>query len=434
MKPAGRRWIAAVSGTLCLALVTPSWASETDILLKKLVQKGILSVEEAQEIRDEVAQEAAQEAQTRAAPSPAGVPLGKEPVPAAVPREEILRALPEWVKSWKWSGDLRLRHETQRREPATDRNRERFRLRFGFTTKPWDPLEIGVRLATGASGDPVSTNQSFTGTFDKKSILLDKAYARYTPWSWLALVGGKVDNPFHTVSETVWDADVTPEGGALQAWAPADWAVQPFGNFSAFQIAELNGDAGDPALFGAQGGLGIQLPFLGSTWKSSVGYYDFTAVEGRATGTITNAPAGNTTTAAGTFRDDFNVIAFASELAFTSILGQPLTLFGDWTRNESASDDEGAWVSGVRVGKVTEKLGSWRALYLYKRVEPDAVFGAITDSDFGGGGTNHKGHRLGLEVGLNKYVSAAITYIRTDEVEGTQNRVDTLQVDANIKY
>lgn len=336
----------------------------------------------------------------------------------------------------KWSGDLRLRHETQRREPATDRNRERVRLRFGFTTKPWDPLELGVRLTTGASGDPVSTNQSFGSSFDRKPILLDRAYAKYTPWEWMALTGGKMENPFHTVSETVWDADVTPEGGALQLKCPSSAPVKPFLNFGAFQISELNSDAGDPALFGIQGGVDVALP-LGISWKPSVAYYDFTAIQGTTTANVTNSPAGNSTVtegAAAKFRDDFNVVALASTLQLPGIAGRPVGLLADWTHNHEAQDDGGAWTAGLEVGKVTEKLGSWKVSYAYKRVEPDASLGAITDSDFGGGGTNHQGHRMGLQVGLNKWASLALTYIRTDEVEGSQNKVDTFQADANLKF
>lgn len=244
------RWVATAAGLLLLIRPAVASASEMDILLKKLVQKGVLTEQEAREVRDEVAREVQQEKQA---------PLAEEPAAPIVSQEEVkeaVKGLPGgwWLSTVKWSGDLRLRHETQRREPATDRNRERFRLRFGFVARPWDPLEIGVRLATGASGDPVSTNQSFTSTFDKKSVFLDRAYAKYTPWDGLALTGGKMDNPFHTVSETVWDADVTPEGVAVQGWAPGGWAVQPFGNFGVFQVAELSGDAGDPGLFGVQGG------------------------------------------------------------------------------------------------------------------------------------------------------------------------------------
>ena len=398
----------------------PAWASETDILLRKLVQKGILTEKEAQEVKEEVKQEAKQ----------------NQPVAPSSPKESAVSGIPGWVKQTQWSGDLRLRFEDQLREPATDRVRERFRLRFGFITKPWDPLEIGVRLSTGATGDPVAPNQSFGSTFDKKPILIDRAYAKYTPWEWLTAVGGKMEIPFHTVSETVWDADVTPEGAALQLRAPGTGPVKLFGNFGAFQIAELNGDAGDPALFGAQGGAEIKLPFKIS-WKPSVGYYDFTAIQGTTTANVTNSPAGNTTVtegAAAKFRDDFNLVALTSTLNLPPVFNQPVSLFGDWTRNEEAQEDGDAWLAGLEVGKVTEKLGSWKAFYFYKRLESDAVFGAITDSDFGGGGTNDKGHRMGVQVGLNKWASLALTYTRTDEVEGTQNKVDTFQADANLKF
>ncbi len=415
--------------TASLFLPVPAWASETDILLKKLVQKGILTEKEAQEVKEEVKQEAAKGDSVRGSilRLRSGSPRTAEPVASGVPA---------WIKQTQWSGDLRLRHETQRREPATDRNRERFRLRFGFVTQPWDPLEIGVRLSTGATGDPVSPMQSFGGTFDRKPVLLDRAYAKYTPWDWLSAIGGKMEIPFHTVSETVWDADVTPEGAAFHLRAPEEGPVKPFGNFGAFQISELTGDAGDPAVFGAQGGMEVKLPG-GLSWKPSVAYYDFTAIQGTATANVTNSPAGNTTVtegAAAKFRDDFNLVALASTLSLPPVLKQPVSLFGEWTRNEAALDDDGAWAAGLEVGKLTEKLGSWKTFYFYKRLEPDAAFGAITDSDFGGGGTNHKGHRMGVQMGLNKWASLALTYIRTDEVEGAQNKVDTFQADANLKF
>ena len=409
---------------LGVSLGFPSVCSASEeALLKKLVEKRILTSQEAAEIKNEVAAEEREKAMVKEKAAPA---------PAAVSKEEILKALPEWVRTWKWSGDLRLRYETQRQEPAVDRTRERFRLRFGFTTKPWEPLELGVRLSSGASGNPVSANQSFGSSFDKKAVFIDRAYAKYKACPWTSLIGGKMSIPFHT-TYNVWDSDVTPEGVALQVAAPEEWAVRPFADFGAFQIAELSGDAGDPGLFGFQGGTEIKLPFYEAVLKSSAAYYDFTAIKGRPTSSITNAPAGNTTTNS-QFQDDFNVVNLFSELSFPKILGEPVTFLADWTHNEAADDDNGAWLAGVEVGKVTEKLGSWRVFYHFRRIEPDATFGPITDSDFGGGGTNHKGHWMGLEMGLAKNVSAAISYSRTDEVEGSQNRVDTFQVDANLKY
>ncbi len=425
------------------ALVPSAWASDTDALLNKLVEKRILTVEEAQEVRNEMAADAKPQADVR-----------------EVEIKEVVKKMSggSWLDKVKWGGDFRLRHETQMRQPAVNRNRERFRLRFGFTAKPWDPLEVGVRLASGASGDPLSTNQSFTATFDKKAIFIDKAYAKYTPFmasttplSGLSMTGGKMENPFVTTPEgIVWDSDVTPEGVAIQ-WKDPDalpilqkwFAVKPFVNVGAFQISELSADEGDPSLFGYQGGVDMDLPW-GIGFQPSVTYYDFVGIKGIATSNVTGAPAGNSTLAPSKFANDYNLVSTQGKLTFPNILGQPVALLADYTYNnfknvsagatEDAVDDGGAYTYGAEIGKVTEKFGSWKAFFFHKRVEPDSTFGALTDSDFGGGGTNHKGYVMGLQLGLNKWATAGVKYFRTDEIEGAQNKNDTFQADLVLKY
>lgn len=419
-----------LAGLLMTAGPRPAAASETDALLNKLVEKGILTSEEAQEVRNDMA---------------------KDSGAAAKMREEDTKETAKkmaggsWLDKVKWSGDLRLRHETQLREPATDRQRERFRLRFGFTAKPWDPLEIGVRLATGASGDPLSTNQSFGATFDKKAIFIDKAYAKYTPWRWLSLTGGKMDIPYE-YTELVWDADVTPEGGAVQMKSPAPipglkdfLPVTPFLNLGAFPIAELAADEGDPALFGFQTGANVDLP-NGWVFQPSIAYYDFTAIKGTKASLVSAAssPAfGNSTVtegAAAKFRYDYNLVDLIGRLTVPDLLGQPVAFVGDWVHNTAITDDQNSWQAGVEVGKVTERFGSWKTSYYFKRVSPDAVFGGLTDSDFGGGGTNHLGHIMGVQMGLNKYASLGLRYLRTDEIKGSQTKNDTLQADLQTKF
>ena len=421
-----RKVITATLAVFLLANAGPVWAGENemmDALIHKLVEKGVLTREEAREIRQEVAEEAGKMARSRE---------------ADVKDTVKKMAGGSWLEKVQWSGDLRLRHESQLREPAADRQRERFRLRMGLKAKPWDPLEIGVRLATGSSGDPVSTNQSFASTFDKKAVFIDQAYAKYTPWSWLALTGGKMENPFVIIPEgVVWDHDVTPEG-VVAHWAlPGESPVRPFATAGAFQISELSNDTGDPALFGAQVGANVTWPWWGVTWRPSVAYYDVTGVEGKRTADVTNAPAGNSTdgaAAAARFRYDYDLVSLANTIAIPAIWGQAVTLLHDYTHNTGANDDGGAYMVGLEVGKVTGQLGSWKAGYFYKWLEADATFGAITDSDFGAGGTNHFGHIMGLTVGLNKHASAGIKYVRTDEISGSQNKVDTLQADVQMKF
>lgn len=422
-------WIAAAAVAFGPA---PAWAGENemmDILIHKLVQKGVLSKEDAKEIKKEVAEESARMAKSRAEET-----------------KDTVKGMKGggWLNTVKWKGDMRLRHETQKREPATDRNRQRFRLRFGFTAKPADPIEIGVRLASGASGDPTSTNQSFTDTFDKKPIFIDLAYAKYAPMDWLSLVGGKMENPFFTVGEgMVWDGDVTPEGAAVQLQSKDPLpgldrllSVKPFLNAGAFAVEEISGDYGDPGLFGFQGGAEIGLP-MEMKLTTGGGYYEMTGIEGRRTSDITAAPGGNTTqgaAAAAVFMHDYDMVTFTNKLGLPKVLGQPVSLRGDYVHNTGAKEDNSGWMAGLDVGKVTDRFGSWQAGYAYKRLEPDATFGAITDSDFGTGGTNHKGHILYASMGLSKYASVGLKYFRTDEVEGSQAHNDTLQADMLLKF
>ncbi len=83
-----RWWLAAVAAAF-LSVPTPVWAmSDVDILLNKLVQKGLLTSGDAGEIRQEMAKD--REANNRQ--------LAKD-------------ILPEPVRNWTWGGDIRLRND-----------------------------------------------------------------------------------------------------------------------------------------------------------------------------------------------------------------------------------------------------------------------------------------------------------------------------------
>ena len=267
---------------------------------------------------------------------------------------------------------------------------------------------------------------------------MDQAYVKYAPWPWLTAAAGKMANPFQT-TDIAWDADVTPEGAALiwksgsvipvlSQWVPA----KPFATIGAFTLTE-NATAKDPTVFSAQGGADVILPVGGWKWQPSVAYYGFTAIQGKATSGVAGAPAGNSTVGAN-FRYDYNVLDVLNKITGPEIFSQPIALIGDYVHNNGAEDNNSAWEAGMEVGKVTEKFGSWKAYYFYERKENDSTFGALTDSDFGGGGTNHKGHIFGAQIGLNKYMSAGLKYFHTEEINGTQNQIDTLYTDLQTQW
>ena len=104
-----------------------------------------------------------------------------------------------------------------------DRNRFRIRVRFGAQMDLEDGFTFGLRIATGETNSPTSTNQSLGaanggqgGNFSKYAIWLDRAFVRYElggkPGEDFVVNLGRTDNPFFSPSELVWDDDLGFDG------------------------------------------------------------------------------------------------------------------------------------------------------------------------------------------------------------------------------
>ena len=196
-------------------------------------------------------------------------------------------AVSRQLGSMTFSGDLRLRYESfygQQNSlanpenpgtfgnPLSTRQRLRLRARFGVRGRISDEFEWGLRLATGAYADAISTNQTLTDFFTRKPFMLDQAYLTYKP---KALPGfqvqaGKFDPPW-TRTELTWDSDITVEGltesytrtfkkSAFKNLALVAWQLPMLERNSAFVLGadgrvdlSASGRAGrDLALYGAQ--------------------------------------------------------------------------------------------------------------------------------------------------------------------------------------
>jgi hypothetical protein len=92
------------------------------------------------------------------------------------------------------------------------------------------------------------------------------------------------------------------------------------------------------------------------------------------------------------------------------VMGVPVVLSGDWILNTEADDDrDEAWLAGAAVGQAREPR-SWRLSWDYRRLEKDSLLGVFSKGDPGGGGTDVKGHRFGLEYVIVKNVKAGANY------------------------
>jgi hypothetical protein len=181
-----------------------------------------------------------------------------------------------------------------------DRNRIRLRLRAGVLMDLEDGLTFGIRLATGETNTPTSTNQTLGvannaqgSNFSKYAIWLDRAFVRYelanNSTSFVANLG-RFDNPFFTPSELVWDEDLGWDGLALSARHKFPGEVTPFVTVGGFPVfnTDLNFSSNRPDKFrsedryllAAQTGVTVRFN-RDFTLTVASAFYDFENIEGK---------------------------------------------------------------------------------------------------------------------------------------------------------
>lgn len=389
----------------------------------------------------------------------------------------------EWWQNIHLSGDFRLRYEgdyfdknngvflqpanpTQIMNSTIDRDRLRIRFRLDLNAKLADGLEIGAGLATGSTSNP-SPNATLGDGFNNKSIVLNKAFLKWSPtWSPtsnLTFWGGRFVNPwFYT--DLVWYPDLNFDGIAVQyshQLAP-DWSL--FLTAGAFPLQEVELSSRDKWLFGGQ--LGLKYKHLDNLCaKLGVAFYDYEHTVG-----IVNNPAvpGLTDWTAPPFQQKGNTLmdidpsaaiktAYASEFKELNITGsldlgywQPthVVLIADYVNNLGFNQKDvnartGANVKkevqgyqlGFTVGYPTvQNFAEWKGLLFYKYLESDAVMDAYTDQDFHLGGTNAKGWIIGGDFGLTRNVWLSARWFTANEISGPPLGIDVFHFNLNAKF
>ncbi|MBR1221256.1 putative porin [Bradyrhizobium sp. U87765 SZCCT0131] len=241
-------------------------------------------------------------------------------------------AYPEWAQRIRFYGDARVRYQgsyfpsgndqvdawnfnsintgspydytnSNKTLPSTynttqDRNQFRLRARLGMEADLYNGFTAGLRIATGESNSPVSTNQTMGnsgGNFSKYSLWLDRGYLKYQTFGDdLTLSAGRFDNPFWSPTDLVWYRELGFDGFAVQAKREVWEGITPFAVAGAFPTYNTDFNAGitpsgggttkfashDKWLFGAQVGVAAKISPEYS-FRLGVAYYDFTNVQGR---------------------------------------------------------------------------------------------------------------------------------------------------------
>ncbi|NIL93076.1 MAG: hypothetical protein GTO71_01210 [Woeseiaceae bacterium] len=361
--------------------------------------------------------------------------------------EMTVADMPAASESWSdrivLDGDFRYRYEWIDPEGSSTRNRNRIRARTNIKAQVSDDVEVGFGLATGGD-DPVSTNQTLGGGGSSKSIVLNLAYADWEVTDGLHVIGGKFKNPLTRVGGQpfTWDGDWTPEGLALNY--KRDWFfVNAIGSFLESDTRKSNDMFAFGGQFGATGNLGdvkltggigyYSIPTAGNTTTfgdptDPGDFFGNTAVE------ESGLPCGTTPDETCVYLYDYDLTQVFAEASF-DVGDWPMLVFLDYVNNSDASDNNTGWSVGTKIGQTRDR-GQIQFTYYYADKEADSMLGLVTDSDFGGGGTDRRGHWLQFNYGISKSWTVGAQYFinEVDLATGNKSDYNRLMIDMQWKW
>jgi hypothetical protein len=467
-KKHGKHAAVAVGLLASLALGATAHAQSSDALLDKLVEKGILNVKEANDLRAEA---------DKNFNSAYAVKTGQS----------------DWVNSLKWNGDFRGRYDgiyqdsgnfgpTQGLPDAyavKNRDRFRYRLRFGVTASLTDNLELGLRLGSGEigsatpsfGGSPFSANTTLNNDGSRKFIFVDLAYARWAPTSWFEASIGKMNDAFWA-TDMILDPDYNPEGAQEKfgydlndkhrvGFTAGQWVIAE--NFSGAGTGANN----DSYVFINQVDWTAKwtpkiTSRLGAGMYSFLHQHDISSSGATALDSNPNVNASfinqNGTPASGPGSQNFNPIFGRAELtygfeSFPFYAGEfPVTIGVEYAKNPAAGADttlapvpkyggsgNQAYNLGFQLGNAKAK-GNWQIAYNYKHIGSAAVWHGLNDDDFGfngRGGTDVKGHQLKVAYHVYDPLVLGFSYYNTQEISngpGTQAKQQRIFLDVLLAF
>ncbi len=270
-------WFRILLALLCAAPVAAKAQEAHDPLLDLMIEKGMVTREEAARVQGE-----AEARRTNAPGARFKMPESKWKINNA-------------VKSVELFGDIRLRFEHREAStPVGDRmelDRERAAVRFGLRGDLFEDFYYGLRLET--STNPRSTWINFGGSSPSPSgkssngINVGQAYAGWRPESWLDVTVGRMPNPLFT-TPMVWDPDLNPEG-ASERVKYAVGKAEFFANFGQFLYQDSNPSYVSSSLLpfvaGSRPQNSTDQTFLIS-WQGGVNYHFSDTVSAKIAGTL----------------------------------------------------------------------------------------------------------------------------------------------------
>lgn len=406
-----------VFGTATLSFAAPD--TQVDALIGKLIEKGILTQDEAVVLKGQVAYDA-----------------------KTIQENNMKKDLPDWVQNTKLTGDFRIRNQYEHRKSDASslngRDRVRARVRLGVETKVNDTFKMAVGIASDG-GNPRSNNYTYDSNFAKGNIVLNYAYGQWTPNADWTLTAGQMKNPIWEPMEFLWDSDITPQGAAIEYTKKLSDYLTLSAMTSGFVVKELKLSNADPYLWVGQFGAKGNVISEKADYRL-VGTYQYLQNNTKST----FGSSANNTISSSKYAYRYNTPMVSGELGLNDPLGDAfplyvprIALFGELAYNPQPKDENKAWMAGAYIGntKVASK-GAWKMTWAYKAIGRDAWLDVLPDSDFYGGATDTKGYEGILEYGLAKNITFVVDYYHTQRMSSLAppQPESLIQTDLNWKF
>ena len=338
---------------------------------------------------------------------------------------------PSWSDRIRITGDLRSRYENiEDQRSSEDRNRHRLRARLLVEADLSARWSAGIGFASGGDS-PISANQSLGDGGSTKDLGLDLAYINFALSESLSISSGKFKNPFYRVGNyhMVWDSDFRPEGFAFNYNNRNFWLK---GMVHFLESDDASGLKDAETSYGLQTGISHTFSETVNV-IAGLSYYQFNVRGSRPFSRF--SPLGNTFASDGTYANNYQQLELFTEIS--TLLGElPVTGFMDYVNNLDISNQDTAWAVGLKLGKASAAR-SWEVAYRYQNLEADALYAALTDSDFAGGRTDNTGHIIQAAFAPYQNTKLSLKYFISaygKHNTGVWADHDRLQLDMALKF
>lgn len=438
------KWL-ALAGVVALGGSTVSLAQDSGALLNLLARKGIITDQEAEDLRAELTSEFA-----------ANTSAGKLDMSASLTKFKI-------------AGDIRVRYQydNEQANPAgtannMDRSRYRYRFRLGTIASLGPKWSAGLRLEsnTGAT----STNNDFasgTDNFSKATdaVQVGQVFIQYNDTNFIGSDAldvrvGKFGHKFFNPGVNgFWiDSDINFEGAAQEIvynnLIADSWGLSlRAGEFMLNSNSTAGAVANDPSFLFI-----FQAELANKQWKVAPAFVTFAAPSAHDAG-LNPAGLANDTAV---YTD---LATFLVPVEYTTALGgTPFSVYATYGVNlegdarasrlaQTSNVDESNVLGnvGIRYG-ATKLAKEYQLTAEYRYVGNGSYSSLLLDSDFNGGYLNGEGVILSGSYNITDSINTTITYFNSFNIEanrpagGSTNRgngfgqAQVLQIDLSAKF